>query len=106
MEMPVRALGRELLSNGSVSQTDLCLATGLPSWKISRLFKRFELLGFVEVEKEPRFTRGRPRKLGKLTARGIEYFTDLLREAGDEGNLESRASGQPVTTREGEFDGQ
>lgn len=78
MKMPIRALGRELLSNGGVSQTDLCLATGLPSWKISRLFKRFELLGLIEVEKELRFTRGRPRKLGKLTASGIEYFTSLL----------------------------
>jgi len=99
MQTPFRALGRELLSNGRISQTDLCLATGLPSWKISRLFKRLELLGFVEVEKEPRFTRGRPRKLGKLTARGIEYFTGLLREADDEDRTESLA---PSPARGGE----
>lgn len=105
MQTPIRALGRELLSNGWVSQTDLCLATGLPPWKISRLFKRFEIFGLVEVKKEPRFTRGRPRKLGKLTASGIEHFTGLLKEAGDECNAESRASGQPVTTREGELGG-
>jgi len=91
METPIRALGRELLSNGRVSQTDLCLAMGLPSWKISRLMSRFEVLGFIEVEREPRFTRGRPRKLCKLTASGIEYFTSLLREARDEGGVESRA---------------
>ena len=78
MEKPIRALGRELLSNSWVSQNDLCLATGLPPWKISRLLKRFEILGFVEVEEEPRFTRGRPRKLYKLTVSGIGYFTDLL----------------------------
>jgi len=90
METPIRALGRELLSNGGFSQTDLCLATGLPSWKISRLLKRLELLGFVEVEKELRFTRGRPRKLCKLTASGIEYFTGL-RGASDENNAESFA---------------
>jgi len=105
MESPVCTLGRELLSNGRVSQTDLCLATGLPSWKISRLFKRFELLGFIEVEREPRFIRGRPRKLCKLTASGIRYFTGLLRAACDEGNAESRASKQPVTTGEGELGG-
>ena len=105
METPIQAIGRELLSNGRVSQTDLCLATGLPSWKISRLFKRLELLGFIKVEKEPRFTRGRPRKLGKLTTSGIEYFTGLLREAGDGGNAESRAPRQPITTGEGELDG-
>ena len=99
METPIRATGRELLSNYRVSQTDLCLATGLPSWKISRLFKRFELFGFIKVEREPRFIRGRPRKLGRLTASGIEYFTSLLREARDEGGVESRA---PSVTVRGE----
>lgn len=89
MEMPVQALGRELLSNGRISQTDLCLATGLPSWKISRLLKRFEILGFVEVEKESHFTRGRPRKLYGLTASGIEFFTGLLRS--NEDLVENRA---------------
>jgi len=97
METPIRALGRELLSNGGFSQTDLCLATGLPSWKISRLLKRLELLGFVEVEQELRFRRGRPRKLCKLTASGIEYFTGL-RGASDENNAESFA---PSTARAG-----
>jgi len=105
MESPVCTLGRELLSNGWISQTDLCTATGLPSWKISRLFKRFELLGFIEVEQESRFIRGRPRKLGKLTASGIRYFAGLLREAGDEESVESLASRQPVTTKESELSG-
>jgi hypothetical protein len=103
METPILALGREFLSNGWVSQTDRSLATGLLSWKISRLFKRFELLEFVEVEKELRFTRGRPRKLRRLTQSGIKYFTGLL--GSDENRVESRASRQPVTTREGELDG-
>ena len=89
MEIPIQAIGKELLSNGRISQTDLCLATGLPSWKISRLFKRLEILGFIEVEKEPRFSRGKPRKLGKLTMSGIEYFTGR----------------QPVATREGGLGG-
>ncbi|GAH23072.1 unnamed protein product, partial [marine sediment metagenome] len=52
MEMPIQAIGMEFLSNGKVSQTAICLSTGLPSWKISRLFKRLEILGFIEVEKE------------------------------------------------------
>ncbi len=93
MQTPIRALGREFLSNGWISQTDLCLATGLPSWKISRLFKRLELLGFIEVEKEPRFTRRRPRKLYKLTENGIEYFKSLLRAS------ESRASSSLAVER-------
>ena len=93
METPIQAIGRELLSDGKVSQTDLCLATGAPSWKISRLFKRLELLGFIEVEKEPRFTRGRPRKLCKLTENGIEYFKSLL------GASESRASSSLAVER-------
>ena len=101
MEMFIQIIGKQLLSNDRVSQTDLCLATGLPSWKISRLFKRLEILGFIEVEKEPRFSRGRPRKLGKLTASGIEYFTGLLREADEEGNAQSCASRQPFATRGG-----
>lgn len=105
MESPICTLGRELLSNGKVSQTELCLATGLPSWKISRLFKRFELLGFIKVELEPRFIRGRPRKLCKLTASGIMYFAGLLREVGDEGNAEGHAPRQPVITREVELGG-
>ncbi len=83
--MLIQIIGKQLLSNGRISQTDLCLATGFP-WKISRLFKRLEILGFIKVEKEPRFSRGRPRKLAKLTARGIEYFTGLLREADERGN--------------------
>lgn len=78
METSILVLGRELLTGDGVSQTDLCLATGLPSWKISRLFKRFELSGLINVEKEPRLTRGRSRKLGMLTASGIDYFTGLL----------------------------
>lgn len=105
MESSICILGRELLSNSRASQTDLCLSTGLPYWKISRLLKRFEIFGFIKVELEPRFIRGRPRKLCKLTASGIRYFTDLLREACDEGNAGSRASKQPVTTREGELGG-
>lgn len=69
----------------------LCLATGLPSWKISRLMKRLELLRLVEVEEELRFTRGRPRRLCRLTSSGIEYFTGLLMGASDEDNAESHA---------------
>jgi DNA-binding PadR family transcriptional regulator len=84
METSIKKIGRELLSNGGVSQTDLRLSTKLPSWKISRFFKRLELLEFIEVEKEPRFTRGRPRKIAKLTPNGIEYFTSLLGETCDE----------------------
>jgi len=106
MEMPIQAIGMEFLSNGKVSQTAICLSTGLPSWKISRLFKRLEILGFIEVEKEPRFSRGRPRKLCRLTASGIEYFTGMLRGAGDGGNAESHASRRPFATREGELGGQ
>ena len=80
MEPPIRAIGRELLSrNGeSVTQTDFCLATGLLPWKISRLLKRLEILGLVEVEREPRFTRGRPKKLYKLSASGTDHFTGLV----------------------------
>lgn len=78
MKTPIKDLGREFLSNGGVSQTDLSLATGLPSWKISRIFGRLELLKLIEVEKEPRFTRGRPRKVGRLTQKGVEYFKRLL----------------------------
>lgn len=89
MQPPLRALGREPLSNGWTSQTNLCSATGLPFWKISRLFSRLELLGFVEVEKESRFTRGRPRKFGGLIPRGIDYFAGLLGGASDEDYTES-----------------
>jgi predicted ArsR family transcriptional regulator len=87
METSIKNIGRELLSNGGVSQTELSLSTGLPSWKISRFFKRLELLEFIEVKKEPRFTRGRPQKVGKLTPSGIEYFTSLLRGSSDESML-------------------
>jgi len=90
METPIQTLGRELLSNGGFSQTHLCLATGLPSWKISRLLKRLELMGFVDVAQELRFSRGRPRKLCKLTASGIEYFTGP-EGASDENSAESPA---------------
>lgn len=83
MEKSILALGKGLLLNDWVSQTYLCSATGLPPWKISRLVKRLELLGFVKVEKEIRFARGRPRKLCKLTASGIKYFNDLLGKAPD-----------------------
>lgn len=93
IETPIRAIGRELLSSNWISQTGLCMATGLPPWKISRLFKRLELLGFIEAEEEPRFTRGRPRKLYRPTASGIEYFRGLLEEARDEGNAPSVAVG-------------
>jgi predicted ArsR family transcriptional regulator len=104
METSIKKIGRELLSNGGVSQTDLSLATGLPSWKISRFFRRLELLKLIEVEKEPRFIRGRPRKVGRLTPKGVEYFTSLLGKARDENNVESRA---PSIAREigGDEDG-
>jgi len=91
MKTPIQAVGRELLSSEGISQTDLCLATGLPSWKISRLLKRFELLGFVKIEREPRFTRGRPRKLCRLTPSGIEYFTGLLKGASDDNRAKGLA---------------
>lgn len=76
---PLQTLGRALFSNDGISQTDLCLATGFPPWKISRLVKRLEILGFVEVEPEPRLNRGRPRRLCKLTTRGVDYFRGLLK---------------------------
>ena len=106
METPLKKLGRELLSNGGVSQTDLSLATGLPSWKISRFFRRLELLKLIEVEKEPRFTRGRPRKIGRLTPSGIEYFKSLLRRAGDENRDESREPWKGREETKGDEDGQ
>ena len=37
-----------------------------------------------EVEKKPRFTRGGPRKVGKLTPGGNKYFKGLLMRAGNE----------------------
>jgi len=105
MEMLVQIIGKQLLLNNSVSQTDLCLSTGLPSWKISRLFKRLEILGFIEVEKEPRFSRGRPRKLARLTAKGVEYFAGLLMEADEGNNAQSHAARQSVATKGGELGG-
>ena len=94
MDKPIRVLGRELLSNNGirVSQTDFCIAMGLPPWKISQLLIRLEIFGFVQVEIEPRFTRGRPKKLYKLTSSGIEYFTRLLARARDENNERDNAS--------------
>jgi len=105
METPLKKLGRELLSNGGVSQTDLSLSTGLPSWKISRFFKRLELLKLIEVEKEPRFSRGRPRKIGMLTPSGIEYFKDLLMIAGDENRDEIRDPSMARGETKGDEDG-
>lgn len=78
MEKPIRSLGRELLSNSWISQTNLRPATGLSFRKISGLLRRLELFLFVEVEKEPHFTRVRPKKIYRLTSGGIEYFTGLL----------------------------
>jgi predicted ArsR family transcriptional regulator len=100
MKTLVENLGREFLSNGGVSQTDLSLATGLPSWKISRFFRRLELLKLIEVEEEPRFTRGRPRKVGRLTPKGVEYFTGLLGEA-HEGSRPGNSQGIYETSAEG-----
>jgi DNA-binding PadR family transcriptional regulator len=51
-----------------------------------------EILKLIEVEKEPRFTRGRPRKVGRLTPKGVEYFTGLLGEAHDNNLPESHES--------------
>ncbi len=70
---PILALGRELVGRGP-SQTDLCLATGLPSWKISRLLKRAELRGLVSVKVEDRRVPGRPRKFYELTADGERHL--------------------------------
>jgi DNA-binding PadR family transcriptional regulator len=55
-------------------------------------------LGLIEIKQEPRFTRGRPRKLCKLTESGFEYFTGLLMGASDGDHVESRA---PFVAREG-----
>ncbi len=78
MKNSILVVGRELLSREWVSQVDLCQFTGFPAWKISRLFKRLEIFGFVEVKRESRFVRGRPRKLYRLTSSGVEYFADLV----------------------------
>jgi predicted ArsR family transcriptional regulator len=105
MGLSIEKIGRELLSNGGVSQAELRLATGLPSWKISRFFKRLELLNFIEVEKEPRFTRGRPQKVGRLTPSGIKYFTNLLGEANDEKPCSIRGSSGEGVRPGGRLDG-
>ena len=105
MKTPIKNLGREFLSNGGVSQTDLSLATGLPSWKISRFFRRLELLKLIEVEKEPRFTRGRPRKVGRLTPKGVEYFTSLLGETHDDKFPESQEPSAEGAIPGGKLDG-
>ena len=75
MITPILALEGKLL-RGRPSQTDLYLATGLPSWKISRLLKRAELRGLVSVEVEDRKILGRPRKFYNLTAEGKRLLGD------------------------------
>ena len=67
-------LAREL-NNGRRCTTDLCLATGLPSWKVSRLLRRAESLGLTRSSNELRFERGRPQKYFELTADGRRFFS-------------------------------
>lgn len=68
-------IAKELLNNGRRCPTDLCLATGLPSWKVSRLLMRAESLGLARSSNELRFERGRPRKYFELTAKGRRFFS-------------------------------
>jgi hypothetical protein len=74
MQRALEAVVRELRRNERTCQSDLCSATGLPSWKVSRLMNRFELLGLVRAERELRFRRGRPRKFYELTPKGFRFF--------------------------------
>lgn len=67
-------LAKELLNNGRRCPTELCTATGLPSWKVSRLLRRAESLGLARSSNELRFERGRPRKYFELTAEGRRFF--------------------------------
>ncbi len=75
MKRALEAVARELRRNERTCQSDLCLATGLPSWKISRLMNRFELLGLVRAKRELRFSRGRPRKFYSLTPKGLKFLS-------------------------------
>ncbi len=81
-----KSIGELLLWNVSVSRRPVSI--GLPAWEVTRIF------ALIEVFPNP----SRPRGLFGRTCgqpRGVR----------DEGNAQSRASRQPVTTKEGEFDG-
>lgn len=71
-------LARELLNNGRMCPTDLCSATGLPSWKVSRLLRRAESLGLMHSTSEFRFERGRPRKYFELTPEGRRFLSGAV----------------------------
>ncbi len=74
-------LGREMLSNEWISQSQLVSNLKMPSWEISRLVKQLETSGFVECRNEQRLIRGRPKRLCKLTQRGLTRFS-LMHDGG------------------------
>lgn len=77
----------ELLLYG-VSVSRRPVSIGLPAREVTRIFS------LIEVFPNP----NRPRRLFGRTG-------GQPRGASDEGNAQSHASRQPVTTKEGEFDG-
>ena len=76
MEVPdeVMLIARELRLGKPRSAEELAAATHVPRWKVARVLKRLESLGFTRSSQEVRFAVGRPRKFYTLTEDGIEFF--------------------------------
>lgn len=76
MEVPkeVVLVARELSLGKHRSADELASATRVPKWKVARVLKRLESLGFARSSQEVRFAIGRPRKFYVLTEDGIKFF--------------------------------
>jgi len=64
-----------MLAGGGKKISELASATDLPRWKVARLLKRLEKLGFLRSEDEVKFSPGRPAKIYSLTREGIGFFS-------------------------------
>lgn len=76
LELPeeVVRIARELSLGKHRSADELASATRVPKWKVARVLKRLESLGFARSSREVRFAIGRPRKFYTITEDGIKFF--------------------------------
>lgn len=73
----IMLIARELSSAEKKSADEISSTTRIPKWKVSRILKRLEKLGFVESSKEIKFSTGRPRKLHSTTKEGMKFFSEM-----------------------------
>jgi predicted ArsR family transcriptional regulator len=91
----------ESIAGGKNTSSQLAEVVKLPQWKVARLLKRLEKLGFLKSSQEIKFTPGRPSRIYSLTETGMKFFAEKGVKLVSEEGMSSDINSQKTTSNAG-----